>query len=142
DPSAGRLEQPGEQPAGRRLTAAGLADQAESLAPPDREVDAVDRLDIRDLALEDDAAGDREVLPEVGDLEDRLALAGGGRRGTRGRGFGGQGRCFRGLLRGGRLLAGPRRVAAAHSAVATSSVKIRRRSAVDRWQATRWPPPA
>src|SRR5439155_6066075 len=110
DPAAGRLEQPGEQPAGRRLAAAGLADQAESLAPGDREVDTVDRLDVRDLALEDDAAGDGEVLPEVGDLEDRLALLGGGRRGARTRCFGGRGRrCCRGLLRGGRLLAGPRR---------------------------------
>ena len=60
--AAGRLEQPGDQPARRRLAAAGLADEAEGLALCDGEVDAVDGLHGADLLLEDDAAGHREVL--------------------------------------------------------------------------------
>ena len=47
---AGRFEQPGDQPAHRRLAAAGLAHDAEGLAGPDLEVDAVDGLDRADLA--------------------------------------------------------------------------------------------
>ena len=49
DRAAGRLEQPGEQPAGGGLAAAGLADQAERLALADVEVDAVDRAHRADL---------------------------------------------------------------------------------------------
>ena len=62
DLAAGRLEQPGDQPTGGGLAAPRLADQAEGLARAHGEVDAVDRLDRADLALEHDAAGDREVL--------------------------------------------------------------------------------
>ena len=56
DLAAGRLEQPGEQPAGGRLAAAGLADQAERLARADVEVDAVDGLHRADLALQQSPA--------------------------------------------------------------------------------------
>ena len=49
DRAAGRLDQPDQQPAGGRLAAAGLADQAERLAAPDVEVDPVDRPDRADL---------------------------------------------------------------------------------------------
>ena len=53
---AGRLQQPGEQPAGGGLAAAGLADQAERLAPLDVEVEAVDGLHRADLAAEEQPA--------------------------------------------------------------------------------------
>ena len=56
DRAGRRLEQAHEQPRGRRLAAAGLADDAERLAAHDVEGDAVDRLHGADLALEDDAA--------------------------------------------------------------------------------------
>ncbi len=52
----------------RRLAAAGLADQAERLAALQVEGDAVDRLDVADLLLEDDPLGEREVLHDVPDL--------------------------------------------------------------------------
>ena len=51
--------------AGRRLAAAAFADQAQRLAAADEEGDAVDRLHVGDLALEDDARGDREVHLQV-----------------------------------------------------------------------------
>ncbi|EGJ74926.1 putative peptide ABC transporter ATP-binding protein [Streptomyces sp. Tu6071] len=56
-----------------RLAAAGLADDAEGLAAPQVEVDTVDGLHGADLALEDDALGEREVLGEAPHFEDRLA---------------------------------------------------------------------
>ena len=70
DRSRRRLDQAEDRPAKRRLAAAGLADEAEDLARADVEVDAVDRVDRRDLALEEPAQ-DREVLLEPADLEDR-----------------------------------------------------------------------
>src|SRR4029077_7092129 len=53
----------------RRLAAARLADHAERLALLEREVHAVDGLDLGDLFLEDQAARDGEVLLEVLDGE-------------------------------------------------------------------------
>src|SRR5450759_896554 len=65
---------------GGALAAAALADQAERLAAADLEVDAVDRVHGAHLVLEDDAAGDGEVDPEVLDRDQGLvAVAGGGR---------------------------------------------------------------
>ena len=57
----------------RRLAAARLADQAQRLAPADGEADVIDRSHLVDLAVDQQPALDREVLDEVGDLEQRLA---------------------------------------------------------------------
>src|SRR5262249_31330479 len=66
------LEQPDDGAAERRFPAARLADQAERLALLHREADVVDRVDARDLALED-ALANREVLLEAPDLDERLS---------------------------------------------------------------------
>ena len=50
DLARGRLDQPQQAAAGRRLAAAGLADQAERLALFDREAHVIDRGDTRALA--------------------------------------------------------------------------------------------
>ena len=63
---------------GGALAAAAFADQAERLAAPDLEVDAVDRVHGAHLVPKDDAAGDGEVDPEVLDRDQGLAAAGGG----------------------------------------------------------------
>ena len=75
DAAGGRLEQLEEAADERRLPAAGLADDAERLALAQREGDAVDRLHGRDLLLEDDPAGDREVLRQVLDDEELVPVA-------------------------------------------------------------------
>ena len=64
----GRLEELEDAVAGRRLARAGLADEPERLARSDVEADAVDRLHVADLALDQDPLPDREVLVEVLDL--------------------------------------------------------------------------
>ena len=46
DRAGRRVDEAEQQPPDRRLAAAGLADEAERLAAPDREADAVDRLDV------------------------------------------------------------------------------------------------
>ena len=51
DLAGGRLEQPQERAAERRLAAARLADEADRLAAEDVEVDAVDRLELADGPL-------------------------------------------------------------------------------------------
>ena len=84
DPPAGRLQQPGEQPPGRGLAAAGLADQAQRLPGGHREVHLVHGLDRADLLAEDDAPGHREVLHQRGHLEQGVAPATGGARGPGG----------------------------------------------------------
>ncbi len=61
-----------QHPGHRRLAAAGLADDAQRLAPVQVEGDAVDRLDGADLPPEQDALGEREVLDQAADLQDRL----------------------------------------------------------------------
>ena len=70
------FSRPHQQLGQRGLAAAGLADDAERLALLQLEADAVDRLDRADLLLEDDAAGDREVLDQVLDPDDRLGSRG------------------------------------------------------------------
>src|SRR4029079_18192136 len=60
--AAGRLGQLEDAIAGRRLARAGLADDAERLAWSDLEADVVDRLDVVDRALDQEAPPDREVL--------------------------------------------------------------------------------
>ena len=69
DLSARRLEQPGDATGHRRLAATRLADDTEGLAGVEREADAVDRLDLRDLLLEHEPASDGEVLLEILDDE-------------------------------------------------------------------------
>ena len=51
----------------------GLADEADRLAALDRERDAVDRLDVADVAVEHDAARQLEPDAEVVDLDERPA---------------------------------------------------------------------
>src|SRR5581483_8623345 len=53
----------------------GLAHEAERLAPMDRDRDTRHRLHRAELALDDRTRRDRELLDEVVDLEDHLALA-------------------------------------------------------------------
>ena len=74
DGAGGRLEQLDDRPAERRLAAAGLADQPEGLALVQGDADVVDGLDARHSPVEEDSRLDREVLDEVLDLEDRIAL--------------------------------------------------------------------
>jgi hypothetical protein len=71
------LDQAQDQPAGRRLAAARLADQAERLAAADGEVDAVDRAHHRARpAAEPQALAHREMLDQTGRLEqDRAHFA-------------------------------------------------------------------
>ena len=68
DLAGGRLVELQDRAAGRGLAAAGLADETEGLALLDLEGDAVDGLDGADLALEDDALGQREVHHQVVDF--------------------------------------------------------------------------
>ena len=63
-----RALEPEEDPRRRRLTAAGLADEAERLLPPDHEADAVDGLHVAGGAREEQALGDREMLRDVVDV--------------------------------------------------------------------------
>src|SRR3954447_267363 len=74
DRAGGRLDQLQHRPAGGRLAAAGLADQAERLAALDPEADPVDRPHLVDFAVDQDSALDREVLDEVVDLEQGRAV--------------------------------------------------------------------
>ena len=86
DRPGGRLDEPQDEPTDGRLAAARLADQAERLAAPDVEADAVDGLDRGDRPLHDPAP-DREVLDEVPDPDERaIRVAGGGRRALAGDG--------------------------------------------------------
>ena len=69
------LDQPQQQATGRGFAAAAFAHQPEHLAPLDGERDAVDRLDLSDLTLEEPTV-DREILDEVGDFQQRAHRAG------------------------------------------------------------------
>ena len=80
-PSVG-IEQPHHDARERGLAASGLADQAERLAGIDLEVHTVDRVHVADLCWIRDAAGDREVLLDALDLDERLAPSGRPRRGS------------------------------------------------------------
>src|SRR5262249_31411542 len=73
DAAGGRLDQPQHQPGGGRLAAAALADPAERSAGLEREADAVDRLQLVAMDLEERALGHRIMLGEVLDAEQRLA---------------------------------------------------------------------
>src|SRR5215475_3255996 len=55
------------------LARAALANEAERLATADGEGDTVDGFYGRDLALEDDPLGDREMHLQILDAEDRFA---------------------------------------------------------------------
>ncbi len=121
DLAAGRFEQPGDQPPHRRLAAAGLAHDAQRLAGLDLEVEAVDRVHGADLPLQQ-ALLDREVLLESGHLQQGLArgdtvLGGHDAFALRGDAH----RCVLGFL--------------AHSFGAISSIQIRSRCSLPRWQA-------
>ncbi len=69
DPAGGRFVQSKDRSAESRLATAGLADEAERLALIDRQRHVVDRLDVADVAIEDDPARDREVHLERIDFE-------------------------------------------------------------------------
>ena len=75
DRPGGRLDELDQRPGERRLATAGLTDEAERLPRLDREIDAVDGMDLADGALQE-AGADREVLDEPFDLEDLLAHEG------------------------------------------------------------------
>jgi hypothetical protein len=66
-----RLVEPEDRSAHGRLSAAGLTDEANRLASIDRQRDVVDGTDVADVAVEQDAALDREVDLEVLDLDER-----------------------------------------------------------------------
>ena len=87
-----RVEQPGDQPPGGGLAAAGLADQAQAPPRGDLERDPVDGLHLADRAPEQPRGAHREVLREVGDLEDRRRVVArpdaSGQRATSGVGHG------------------------------------------------------
>ncbi len=72
DRAAGRLDEPQQRAAQRRLPAAGLANEPERLAAPDLEVDAVDRAHVADRAPHHPAP-DGEVRLHAGGLQQRLA---------------------------------------------------------------------
>ena len=76
DAARGRLDQPHDQAAGGGFAAARFADHGQRLALIDVEADIIDRLHGADLALQHDSLGDREMLHQPFDFQDRLAGAG------------------------------------------------------------------
>src|SRR5205085_10777599 len=66
DLTGGRLDELQNRLAGGRLAAAALADEAQSLALPDVEGNAVDRMDVADGLLQQ-ALLDREMLDQIPD---------------------------------------------------------------------------
>src|SRR5690606_3487882 len=60
----------------RRLAGAGFADDAERLAGPNRDVDAVDRLDVADGPPKDPALDREPDLERLGGEDDRRLLGG------------------------------------------------------------------
>ena len=70
-----RISQPDQRAREGRLATPGLADEPERLPGVDRQIDAVDGMDVPDRALHDPGA-DREMLVEVFDAEDLLAALG------------------------------------------------------------------
>ena len=81
----GRGEQLEHRARQGRLAATRLADEADRLALLDAERDAVDGAHRADLAVDEDPGLDREVLDEVGDLEQRLAVGRAGGAASRSR---------------------------------------------------------
>ena len=74
DFTGGRLFETQDTAAHRRFAAAALADKSEGLAALDRQIDAVDRLHVTDMAARDHSLGDREVHPQPPHLQKRLRL--------------------------------------------------------------------
>src|SRR5690606_27682755 len=72
DLAGGRLQQARGPPPGRGLAAARLADEADGLAGPDREVDPVHRVYGADPTLDQRSAPDGEVLDQSPQLQQRL----------------------------------------------------------------------
>ena len=70
DASGGRLVQPQDRPPDGRLAAAGFADEPKRLAALDLERHVVDRTDVADMPVEDDAALDRKPDAEVFQLDE------------------------------------------------------------------------
>ena len=77
DLAGGRLEQPQQRAAERRLAAAGLADEADRLAAEDVEVDAVHRLELADGPLQDPLAHGEVLLHPARLQQDVRRLAAG-----------------------------------------------------------------
>src|SRR5262245_37545518 len=71
--AARRLDQAQHAARDRRFAAAGFADEAKRLADAKRKAHAIDRVHRADLAAQD-AAPQRIVFYEVGDLEQRARL--------------------------------------------------------------------
>src|SRR5207244_9762946 len=61
DLAGGRLFEPQDAAPHRRLAAAALANEAQGLAAADRQIDAVDRLDVAELEEGDVTLGPRRV---------------------------------------------------------------------------------
>jgi ABC-type oligopeptide transport system ATPase subunit len=74
DRARGELEQADDAAAERRLAATRFAHEPECLAGSHLEADAVHGVHPGDLALDDDALLDREVLADVVDLQERPAV--------------------------------------------------------------------
>ena len=127
DRARGRLDQPDDRPAERRLAAARLADDAEGLALRDGQIDAVDGAHRPDRVLED-AGLDREVLDQALDAEQGVVVAH---------------RVWRGALE---PLAGPSvidpSVIAASSRAAAPATTCASASSSAKWQRVSWTAPS
>src|SRR6185437_11723512 len=71
DPARSRAVEPQDRPSERRLAAAGLADEADRLASPDRQRDTVDGLHVAHVPVEDDPARQLEPDTHVVDVDER-----------------------------------------------------------------------
>ena len=109
------VEQAHGHPGQGGLAAARLPHQAQGLAGIDLQVDAVHRVHVADVLLEDDASADGEVLLHPDQLHEWLDA----------------------LALGWRLALGDGH---AHWCTITSSLKIRSLSSRERWQAEAWCP--
>ena len=70
DSSRRRLVEPQDRPTERRLATPGLPHEPERLAPLDRQRDTVDRLDVADVAIEQDPALERKPHADVVQLDE------------------------------------------------------------------------
>ncbi len=73
DPPGRRLVEPEDRPTDGRLAAARFAHEPEGLAAADRQRDVVDSANVADVAVEHDAALDREPDPQVLELDEVAA---------------------------------------------------------------------
>ncbi len=76
DLAGSRLFEPQDAAAHRRLAATALADQPQGFAAADRQIDAVHRLDVPDMAPRDQPLGHREMHPQAAHLQQRLRVGG------------------------------------------------------------------